>query len=261
MPRRNAQLEHSPKRGHIARTDGAVDRPDGVRQGVTMRRFGLLCLKLALPTLGLSACGYASSPFTGFGGFIGDTHTTSLNANRPVGDSENIRRVVGRTVEMAPLEAEPGNIWPGPPPPEPTLEDIERQQNAGVPLGGTLPSLPGQPGQTPQYPEQPAVPHPQPRPYGPPVTPRGSSTPPTAVGPAPQVPMASGPGPVPSFPAPQSPRTLLTPQGPAQISPPGGGVQTYSVPGGGTGIVVPNGNGTSTLVGPDGSVQTVPSAR
>ncbi len=27
---------------------------------------------------------------------------------------------------------------------------------------------------------------------------------------------------------------------------------------GGSGILVPNGNGTSTLIGPDGSVQTVP---
>ena len=46
------------------------------------------------------------------------------------------------------------------------------------------------------------------------------------------------------------------------LNPGNGGVQTYTPStGGGVGIVVPNGNGTSTLVGPDGSVQTVPSPR
>lgn len=38
----------------------------------------------------------------------------------------------------------------------------------------------------------------------------------------------------------------------------GNGVQTYTDPKGGTGVVVPNGNGTSTLVGADGSITTVP---
>ena len=38
----------------------------------------------------------------------------------------------------------------------------------------------------------------------------------------------------------------------------GNGVRTYTDPKGGTGIVVPNGNGTSTLVGADGSITTVP---
>ena len=41
----------------------------------------------------------------------------------------------------------------------------------------------------------------------------------------------------------------------------GNGVQTYTDPKGGTGIVVPNGNGTSTLIGADGSVTTVPTPR
>jgi hypothetical protein len=40
-----------------------------------------------------------------------------------------------------------------------------------------------------------------------------------------------------------------------------GSVSTYTDTTGNTGIVIPNGNGTSTLVAPDGTVQTVPSPR
>jgi hypothetical protein len=228
-----------------------------------MRRIALVCLKMVLPALSLSGCGYASSPFTGFGNFVGDTHTVSLRANMPVGDSENVRRVTGREVAVEPLLPEPGNIWPGPPPPEPTLEDIERQQNNGQPIGGVVPPYNGMPpGTNPamppgQLPGQPVAPHPQPRPYT-----RGSSTPPGTV-PTQTFPPVAGPAPLPQGQrAPQPPGGMVqTPQGPVTMGPNTGGVQTYSVPGGGTGIVVPNGNGTSTLVGPDGSVQTVPNQR
>jgi hypothetical protein len=41
-------------------------------------------------------------------------------------------------------------------------------------------------------------------------------------------------------------------------NPSGNGVHSYNAPGGGQGIIVPNGNGTSTVIGPNGSVQTVP---
>ncbi len=40
-----------------------------------------------------------------------------------------------------------------------------------------------------------------------------------------------------------------------------GGVTTFTAPGGGQGILVPNGNGTSTLIGPDGSMKTVPTPK
>ena len=44
----------------------------------------------------------------------------------PVGDSENMRRVMGEQVETPPLTPEPGDIWPGPMPPAPTLQDLEQ---------------------------------------------------------------------------------------------------------------------------------------
>jgi hypothetical protein len=235
-----------------------------------MRRFALLSLTLALPAV-LGGCEYAGNPFAGFGGFIDDTHTFDLNPNRPVGDSENIRRVTGHGVNVDPLLPEPGNVWPGPPPKDPTLEDIQRQANQPI---GTIQAspgaAPGQAGPGQMAPGEPFVPHPQPRPdavqpapqQGPAIPRRGSSTAPTSEAPVPRVPAFTA---APATPPPQSaPRstTIDTPQGPATLTPGSGGVQTY-VPksGGGVGLVVPNGNGTSTLIGPDGSVQTVPTQR
>jgi hypothetical protein len=72
--------------------------------------------------------------------------------------------------------------------------------------------------------------------------------------------MSVAPSPTPPSQSAPAPRTLVTPGGPATTSG-GPGVQSYTDQKGGTGLVVPNGNGTSTLIAPDGSVQTVPSAR
>ena len=68
---------------------------------------------------------------------------------------------------------------------------------------------------------------------------------------------------------PGSARSRQTPGGPSldvgggsargyrDLNPPATAPGRGASPGGG-GILVPNGNGTSTLIGPDGSVQTVP---
>jgi hypothetical protein len=216
-----------------------------------MRRSALLSLTLAIPTMGLSGCGYVGNPFDGFGGFFGDVHSVDVNPNRPVGDSETLRRVTGRVVNIDPLLPEPGNVWPGPPPKDPTLEDIERQQN--MPLGSGLPPQQGTD-------QQPVVPHPQPRPAAPPAT-RGSSSPPTAEAPVPQTPTFQRAPATPLAQGAPPPRTVVTPQGQAPLTPGTGGVQTYTPSTGGVGLVVPNGNGTSTLIGPDGSVQTVPTSK
>ena len=90
-----------------------------------MRRIALLGLLLLLPacqTLG-------GNPFDGIGGFFGDTASYRLNPNQPVGDAPNLLRVMGKPVEQPALTPEPGDVWPGPVAPEPTLQDIERQQN------------------------------------------------------------------------------------------------------------------------------------
>ena len=184
-----------------------------------------------------SGCQFVSSPFDGVGGFIADTHSPLRGPNRPVGDSDNMRRVMGEPSTSEPLVPEPGNVWPGPLPPEMTLQDIQRTNDQEMLKPGEEMNL---------------------------RSPRASSTPSAAL---PQQPIQNGqrvqpiPQTMPSNaqPAPRDP-TVQTPSGPAILGN-NGSVQTYTDPRGNTGIVIPNGNGTSTLIAPDGSVQTVPSPR
>jgi len=193
-----------------------------------MRRIALLLL-----CLGASGCAqYASSPFDGFAGFIGDTHTINRGPNAPIGDSENMRRVRGLGPEAEPLVPQSGNVWPGPVTAEPTLNDIIKD-TPQLPPGGEM-KLP---------------------------TARGSALPPGMTPPPSPAagPVLSAPPTPPAQPAPPI-RTLQTPQGPATVNG-GSGVQTYTSPSGTTGLLVPNGNGTSTLIAPDGSVQTVPTPK
>jgi hypothetical protein len=56
-------------------------------------------------------------------------------------------------------------------------------------------------------------------------------------------------------------RTLQTPNGPVSTIMGGNGVETFIQPGGRSGVVINNGNGTSTLIGTDGSTITVPATR
>jgi hypothetical protein len=200
-----------------------------------MRR---LVWRLVLPGLFLllTACQYAGDPTVGAGGFLGDTHSVRLNPNAPRGDAVNLLRAEGANPTVQPLTPEPGDIWPGPVQPEPTLQDIERQTMQEEQTGRVPPAGP---------------------------QPRGSSSPPPG-GPALMPPSAPSPAPPPpALPPnqPQGPSVYQTPQGPAVGQQFGNGVQTYIAPNGGTGIVVPNGNGTSTLIGPNGGVTTVPNPR
>ena len=195
-----------------------------------MRRIAPLLIALSLP-----GC-------TGFGAFI--DHTFSLpgrNPNIPMADSENVRRALGRPAPVTPIKPEPGNVWPGPEPAEPTLSSLEQQGNQGLPSE----NRPAEPD------------HRQPRR-------RGSSTPPGNVALPPNQPPNLNPiSPPPSNspgPGPQG-RVVQTPEGPAVDA---GGTNTYrqlTTPRGPGAIMVPNGNGTSTIINPDGSVQTVPTPK
>lgn len=86
---------------------------------------------LALMALGLSGC-------SGLGHFTEDTFTLpGANPNKPAGVSENIERVQARSVNESPVVPEPGNVWPGPPQPFPTLSQVEHEtQNGQVVLPG-----------------------------------------------------------------------------------------------------------------------------
>lgn len=209
-----------------------------------MRRFASLALVLML-----GGCGYHAwwnPPFTG-----------GNQPYAPHGDSETLLRAEGRPVNVRPLTPQAGNVWPGPVPPTPTLQELEQQ-------GGLVPGM-----------EQPVVGSPANRgttpaeeggspPYASPTPSQGSSVPP---GPAPkmtplpqQVPIR--PGPAPKLPsAPQPGQVVPTPGGPGTISGGTSGYRTMTLPGGGSAIVVPNGNGTSTIIKPDGSIETIPTPK
>jgi hypothetical protein len=102
-----------------------------------MRRTALLGLILLLP-----GCHYAGNPFDGFPGFIADTHTYHLNPNAPPAVSENERLVRGEDVQIEPLLPEAGNIWPGPPAPIPTLQDVQKLNNLELLPGPSIPQAP-----------------------------------------------------------------------------------------------------------------------
>jgi hypothetical protein len=205
-----------------------------------MRRIALGCLCLSL-----ASCGYNTwwnAPFS-----------SGTNPNFPAGVSENMRRVSGEDVNVRALTPEPGDVWPGPIAPLPTLQDIEQQS-------GLQPqpeqAVPGSPQQMNTVPNVPTNPRP------------GSSTPPP-----PAMPNFPALPPMSSRPTPNPPVLPPTPNttGPAQVyQTPGGpsvstggttGYQTLSTPGGGSAIVVPNGNGTSTIIHSDGKIETVPTPK
>jgi hypothetical protein len=201
-----------------------------------MRRIPLIFLCLSLP-----GCGYntwAEPPFS-----------TGRNPNMPVGSSENMLRVMGERVEAKALTPEPGDVWPGPIQPPPTLQDIEKQGQQSQPQR----PVPGSPDYQGQLPDRPS-----------PSTRRGSSTPPgssqqgLAPLPTPSPPQSTNPSPPPRNPAGQ---VYQTPSGPTVTDGGTRGYQTTTTPGGGSAIIVPNGNGTSTIIHSDGRIETVATPR
>lgn len=192
----------------------------------------------------------ALSGCTGFGEFL--EHAFSIpgtNVNIPMADSENVRRALGMPPNFEPLETEPGNIWPKFDTRDPTLEDVANNQGREDQRGFPSTTVPG---------ERPGLPAGrQPRPT------RGSSTPPVGNQPGPgPIPAIQSVPPAPTANAPRPPGGVVqTPDGPAVDT---GGTNAYrqlNTPRGPGAIVVPNGNGSSTVINPDGTVQTIPTPR
>jgi hypothetical protein len=163
---------------------------------------------------------------------------------------------MGETASASPLTPEAGDIWPGPLPPSPTLQELQQQSNQ---LGQNQSVLPRRAQDT----GNPLLaPMPSPTPYS------GSSVPQpanpqrlTVPNQLPAVP--NGPRSAAAAPPAREPggRIIQTPSG--QVITNGGtpNYQTTTTPGGGSAIVVPNGNGTSTIIHSDGRIETVPTPR
>ncbi|MFT8931492.1 MAG: hypothetical protein ABF976_02215 [Acetobacter syzygii] len=83
----------------------------------------------------------------GFEKVMSDTMTLpGENPNAPSGSDLNMRRVQGQATKEVPILPQGGNIWPGPPDPLPTLEDVARGRAGRPPAAGqataTGPQLP-----------------------------------------------------------------------------------------------------------------------
>ncbi len=82
--------------------------------------------------------------------FAADSLWPFGNPNAPGNTSETALRALGQTPAVTPITPQPGNVWPGPVRPVPTIADIEKNMNE--PLGQSYtPSLPSPypPGQDP----------------------------------------------------------------------------------------------------------------
>ncbi len=188
-----------------------------------MRRSALLGT-MTLPTiLLLGGC-------SGLGKFFGDTITLpGMNPNLPSGVSENVDRARGMKPDQAPILPDAGDVWPGPPQPLPTLNDVSREQ--GQDLSGAMPGamLGARLG----------------RHAGPALHDGGSMS----LGESDSIARGATAG-ADSFSGGGVLEDHLPDASSRYRSKPAGNK-------GGSDIVIPNGDGTSTVIGPDGSVKTV----
>ena len=198
--------------------------------------------RYALLGLSLAGAGMVSG-CTGMGVFFDHTNKWfDENPNSPAGNSETFQVIRGERVDVPPLLPEKGNVWPENQGPDQTLQDLEREQADEIRRGSV------QTGSTPAFGPNPQVNR---------ANGADQGLPP------PQVPQRGPPGNLssPVQPSPNGPAVNATggvpPRGYRGLG--GNPARAGSGNPGGGSVLVPNGNGTSTLIGPDGSVQTVPS--
>lgn len=222
-----------------------------------MRRIGITTARLAVLGIGvlLGGCaGTLSGP-----GSIGEVLGTPWRGSRPQApeQSPTIARLTGARMDLTALRPEDGDVWPVPEAPRSTLADPDAAMR-GIPnyRPGELdrPSRPA--GRSEWQPTDPA-----------PLPPglRGTASPPPPPLRQPDIPPPQAVAPsLPNLNAPPPRRAdgqvITTPGGPAITTGGTDRVQSFITPGGGTGTAVNDGN-TTTLIGPGGQVQSVPTRR
>ncbi len=166
---------------------------------------------------------------SGLGKFLGDTITLpGINPTMPFGVSENADRARGQRPAEPPILPEPGNVWPGPPQPLPTLNQASHEQENA--LSGGI----GQTGGAPMH--------------------DGGSM---SLGESRSISHGADPG-ADSF-SDGAPGASASGAGAPGDHVPDASSRYRVKPTSGKGgtIVIPNGDGTSTVIDPDGTVKTV----
>jgi hypothetical protein len=204
--------------------------------------------------LGLGGCaGWNNATY----GVADRIATTGANIGVPWGGMQprmpeeglTIARVTAGAVPPDQLQPQSGDVWPGPLPPRATLA------NPDAALRG-IPDY--DPALTRRDPSAEALPR-----SGPPQRglPRASAPPPPSAFDRPDLARPIVPPPPPPAALRTPPRAdgqiIHTPSGPVVTSGGTDRVQSFNTPGGGTGTAIRDGN-TTTLIGPDGRVQVVP---
>jgi hypothetical protein len=207
---------------------------------------------LRAPLVGLAllatGCSTATDPLGNavqrFADAIGPTQASVAS------DSLTVQRVRGANPEVPPVLSEPGDVWPQPEAPRPTLLGSPEEAMRNIPeyrptfIEGAPPA---------------ASPVPVPGESGPPAR-RGSTSPPPpplALQGAPPPPPMSPQGQLPGSPPPPRPGSvMMDPSGrPAINTGNAGNVSGYTQPGRGGGAVIRDGN-VETWIGPDGQART-----
>lgn len=227
-----------------------------------MRRIGGSAAVLALAAL-LSGCNTAGNASYGVANGIARTGEAigmpwgGMQAKTPE-QSDTIARIQGDGPRLASLQVEEGNVWPAQEGPRATLANPDAAlRNIPAYRPGELDRMSAPAGRSAWQPEDPPAVRPMP-----PGLSGSSSPPPPPLGqidpPRPSV--------VPPALAPVAPygradgRIVQTPRGPITTTGGTDRVQSFTVPGGGTGTIHNDGT-TTTIYGPNGQVQTVPTPR
>ncbi|MBL6456740.1 hypothetical protein JMJ55_15495 [Belnapia sp. T6] len=228
-----------------------------------MRRILPSAAALGLAAL-LGGCGWANrasyqavNGITNAGDAIG-APWGRMEATPPQ-ESETVARLRGEQPRLATLQVEPGNVWPAQEGPRATLANPDAaMRNIPTYRPGELDRMSGPAGRSTWQPTDPPAP---------PTAPAGinssSSMPPPALQPndPPRFPVYPSPAGANAPPSPRNEgRVVQTPRGPVTSTGGTDRVQGYIAPNGSTGTLHNDGN-TTTLIGPNGQVTTVPSPR
>ncbi|SDC55200.1 hypothetical protein [Belnapia rosea] len=228
-----------------------------------MRRIGGSAAALGLAAL-LGGCGWANTAsYKAVNGVTNAGASVGMPWGRmdatPPEQSETIARISGQPPQLASLRPEEGNVWPAQEGPRATLANPDAaMRNIPAYRPGELDRMSAPAGRSTWQPTDPPVPPRAPpginSSSSPPPPPIRQMDPPRATVLPPPVGATSPP------PARTDGRVIQTPSGPVTTTGGTGRVQGYVTPGGGTGTLHNDGN-TTTFVGPNGQVQTMPTPR